>query len=100
MLLSKLRLWRYGDPHLIAKQLKTQLKSIQQDEKSDPNRGIALTIKVRAIVVKLESLKMGQALQFDSEFMSAVYCALPSKHQVRWLDYEKMRENKDGEDGR
>ena len=80
---------RFGDPHLIAKKLKTQLKSIQQEGKSDPERVIALTIKVRTIVVKLESLRMGEALQFDSEFLSAVYCALPSKHQVRWLDYEK-----------
>ena len=32
---------------------------------------------------------MGDALKYDSEFLSAVYCALPSKHQTRWLDYEK-----------
>ena len=25
----------------------------------------------------------------DSEFLSAVYAALPDRHRVRWLDYEK-----------
>ena len=91
---SKAKAWeilekRYGDPNLIAKKLKTQLKSIQQEGKSDPERVISLTIKVRTIVVKLEALKMSEALQFDSEFLSAVYCALPTKHQTRWLDFEK-----------
>ena len=25
----------------------------------------------------------------DAEFLSAVFCALPDKHQYRWLEFEK-----------
>ena len=32
---------------------------------------------------------MGPALTHDSEFLSAVYTALPDRHRVRWLDFEK-----------
>ena len=32
---------------------------------------------------------MNDALKYDCEFLSAIYMALPSKHQTRWLDYEK-----------
>ena len=80
---------RYGYVNLIAKKLKTQLKSIQQEGKTDPERVISLCVKVHTIVTKLETLKMSDALRYDSEFLSAVYCALPNKHQVRWLDFEK-----------
>ena len=50
---------------------------------------ISLTLKVRSIVGKLETLKMNDALKYDCEFLSAIYMALPSKLQTRWLDYEK-----------
>ena len=80
---------RFGDTRLIANKLKNQLKSVQPEGKSDSERVISLTIKVRTIVTKLEALKMSGALQHDCEFLSAVYCALPSKDQQRWLDYDK-----------
>ena len=32
---------------------------------------------------------MGAALTHDSEYLSAVYCALPDRHRVRWLDFDK-----------
>ena len=80
---------RFGDPRIISMKLKAQLKNIQCDGKTDPERVISLTIKVRTIVTKLESLKMSGALEHDSEFLSAVYCALPNKDQQRWLDYDK-----------
>ena len=57
--------------------------------KSDPDKIINLKIKVRNLVTRLESLGMGAALTHDSEYLSAVYCALPDRHRVRWLDYEK-----------
>ena len=82
---------RYGDANLIAKKLKIQLKTIQSEGKSDPENLISLNVKVRAIVVKLESLGMSEALKHDSEFLSAVYCALPDKHKTRWLDFEKSK---------
>ena len=50
---------RFGDPNLIAKKLKTQLKCIRQEEKSNPKMGISLAIKVKTIVAKLDALKMG-----------------------------------------
>ena len=80
---------RYGDKLLISKKLKTQLKGVQCVGKSDPERIINLKIKVRNIVTRLEALNMGAALTHDSEFLSAVYCALPDRHRTRWLDYEK-----------
>ena len=80
---------RFGDPKIISMKLKAQLKSIQTEGKSDPARVISLSIKVRTIVTKLDALKMRSALEHDSEFLSAVYCALPEKHQTRWLDYTK-----------
>ena len=80
---------RYGDPKIISTKLKAQLKSIQSEGQTDPARVISLSIKVRTIVTKLEAMKMGGALEHDSEFLSAVYCALPSMDQRRWLESEK-----------
>ena len=45
---------RFGDKQLIAKKLKSQLKSIQCVGKSDPEKIINLKIKVRNIVTRLE----------------------------------------------
>ena len=80
---------RYGDKFLISKKLKSQLKSVQCMGKTDPEKVINLKIKVRNIVTRLETLDMSAALTHDSEFLAAVYCALPDRHRVRWLDYEK-----------
>ena len=80
---------RYGDKLLISKKLKSQLKGIQCNGKSDPEKIINLKIKVRNIVTRLETLEMHAALTHDSEFLAAVYCALPDRHRVRWLDYDK-----------
>ena len=80
---------RYGNKMLISKKLKNQLKGIQSEGKSDPEKVINLKIKVRNIVTRLEALDMGDALKYDSEFLSGVYCALPDRHRVRWLDATK-----------
>ena len=80
---------RYGDKHLISKKVKSQLKSVQCVGKSDPERVINLKIKVRNLVTRLETMDMSAALTHDSEYLAAVYCALPDRHRVRWLDYEK-----------
>ena len=84
---------RYGDKLLISKKLKNQLKNVQCDGKSDPDKVINLKIKVRNIVTRLEALNMGAALTHDSEFLSAVYCALPDRHKVRWLDRTKTEDH-------
>ena len=80
---------RFGDPKIISMKLKTQLKSIKAEGQSNPARIISLSIKVRTIVTKLEAMKMGGALEHDSEFLAAVYRALPSIDQRRWLESEK-----------
>ena len=80
---------RFGDPKIISMKLKGQLKSIQSEGKTDPARVINLAIKVRTISTKLAALNMSGALEHDSEFLSAVFCALPDKHKTRWLDYTK-----------
>ena len=80
---------RYGDKKIISMKLKTQLKSIQAEGKTDPARVISLAIKVRTLVNKLETVGMSDALKHDAEFLSAVFCALPDKHQYRWLEFEK-----------
>eukprot|EP00092_Neocalanus_flemingeri_P069439 GFUD01085096.1.p1 GENE.GFUD01085096.1~~GFUD01085096.1.p1 ORF type:complete len:409 (+),score=105.81 GFUD01085096.1:686-1912(+) len=80
---------RYGDKKIIAMKLKTQLKTIQAEGKTDPARVLSLAIKVRTLVNKLKTMDMSDTLKHDSEFLSAVYCALPDKHQTRWLEYQK-----------
>ena len=64
---------RFGDKQLIAKKLKSQLKSIQCVGKSDPEKIINLKIRVRNIATRLETLGMSAALTHDSEFLSALY---------------------------
>ena len=68
---------------LIGKKLKAQLKGVQCAGKNDPEKLISLKIKVRNIVTRLETLGMGAGLTHDSEFLSAVYCALPDRHKFR-----------------
>ena len=81
---------RFGDPRIISMKLKQQLKSIKSEGKSDPERVIGLSIKVRTIVTKLEAMKKQDALLHDSEFLSAVYYALPSVDQRKWLETKKI----------
>ena len=80
---------RFGDPRIISMKLKQQLKSIRSEGKTDPDRVIGLAIKVRTIVTKLEAMKKQDALLHDSEFLSAVYYALPSVDQRKWLETKK-----------
>ena len=80
---------RYGDPMLIGRKLKAQLKGVQPAGKNDPEKVISLKIKVRNIVTRLEALSMGEALKHDQEFLSAVYNALPDRHRKGWWDFPK-----------
>ena len=57
--------------------------------KTDPEKVINFKIKVRNLVTRLETMGMGEALVHDPKFLSAVYCALPDRHRVRWLDFTK-----------
>ena len=76
---------RYGNKKLIALRLKMQLKNVRAEGNSDPEKVIALVIKVRSIETKLETMGMGEALGHDCEFLSAVYSALPREYQRQWL---------------
>ena len=55
---------RFGDPRIISMKLKAQLKNIKSEGKSDPDRVIHLTIKVRTIVTKLRALSKHDALLY------------------------------------
>ena len=80
---------RYGNPDLIAKKLKDQLKTVKPEGKSDPERVINLHVKVRSLVVQLTTMNMQQSLKYDPEFLGAVYNCLPVKFQDKWLDLNK-----------
>ena len=80
---------RYGNPELIAKKLKDQLKNITVEGKSDPEKVINLQVRVKTLVMQLSTLNMEQSLQHDSEFLAAVFNCLPSKYQDKWLDIDK-----------
>ena len=83
---------RYGDPLLIGRKLKAQLKNVQPTGENDPERVISLKIKVRNVTTRLESLNMGEALQHDPEFLSSVYNALPERHKKGWWDFTKEKD--------
>lgn len=74
---------RFGDEMVISQKLKNQLKGVQCTGKSDPEKVINLKIKVRNIVTRLETLGMG----------AAVYCALPDRHKLRWLEHPKTKDH-------
>ena len=76
---------RFGNQKLIALKLKSQLKSVRAEGNNDPEKVISLVIKVRSIETKLLTLSSGLALEHDSEFLSAVYGALPRDYQKQWL---------------
>ena len=75
---------RYGDKGLIATKLKNELKNVNFEEEIDHERVIALVIKVRSIISKLEAIDGSLALQHDAEFISAIYFQLQyiSSYQV------------------
>ena len=80
---------RFGDKELIATKLKAKLKSLKFSEKLDYERVIALVIKVRSLVSRLESMNASEALKYDGEFISAVYFQLPDRQKCKWLEYNK-----------
>ena len=79
----------YGDKDLIANKLKTQLKTIKVKAKHDYDVVIELVTDVNNIVLRLKAIDMELILHNDSEFLSAVFRALPSKYQDKWLDFDK-----------
>ena len=80
---------RYGDKDLIATKLKNELKGLTFKEKADHERVIAIAIKIRSLVTRLESLQASDALRYDGEFISAVYFQLPDRQKTKWLEFDK-----------
>ena len=79
----------YGDKDLIANMLKNQLKGIKGKGKMDYDIVIDLVTDVNNIVLRLKALNMEEILHVDNEFLSAVYRALPSNSQTKWLEFDK-----------
>ena len=80
---------RYGDKDLIATKLKNELKNLNFKEKTDHEKVIAITIKVRSLITRLESLGASEALKYDGEFLSAIYFQLPDRQKANWLEFNK-----------
>ena len=80
---------RFGDKELIATQLKNELKSLNFKEKVDYERTIAISIKIRSLVSRLESIGGSEALKYDGEFVSSVYFQLSDRQKTKWLDFDK-----------
>ena len=80
---------RFGDKDLIATKLKSELKCLAFSEKIDFERVIALVIKVRSLVSRLETLGASEALKYDGEFVSAIYFQLPDRQKSKWLEFDK-----------
>ena len=51
---------------------------------------IELATEVNNIVLRLKAIEMENILSHDSEFLSAVFRALPNKYQDKWFDFEKI----------
>ena len=79
----------YGDKDLIANKLKTQLKSIKGKGRTDSDLVIDLVTDVNNIILRLKAIEMEEALHVDSEFLAAVFRALPNHNQTKWLEYDK-----------
>ena len=79
----------YGDKDLIASKLKGQLKAIRGKGKTDYDLVIDLVTDVNNIILHLKAIDKEEALHVDSEFLAAVYRALPSHNQTKWLEFDK-----------
>ena len=80
---------RFGDKDLIATMLKNELKGLSLTAKTDHEKIINLVIKIRSLVLRLETLGASNALKYDSEFISAIYFQLPNRQKTEWLKYDK-----------
>ena len=79
----------FGNKTLIANKLKNQLKGIKGSGKEDHDVVIYLTIEVKTIEKRLKELELDQMLNFDDEYLSAVFKALPFNDRREWLKFDK-----------
>ena len=79
----------YGDKDLVANILKNQLKNIKAKSKIPHDMVIEIVTEVKNVVLRFEALEMESMLRVDNEFLSAVYRALPSTCQTKWLEFDK-----------
>ena len=83
---------RYGNPDLISKKLKDQLKNVVCEGFNDPEKLMDLRIKVKNVVTRLETMELSADLTHDREFLSAVYNAMPQRYKTKWLDLTKSKD--------
>ena len=79
----------FGNKTLIANQLKNQLKGIKASGTADHDIVINLSIEVKTIEKRLKELGLNQMLNYDDEYLSAVFKALPYNERREWLKYDK-----------
>lgn len=79
----------FGNKTLIANQLKNQLKGIKASGKADHDIVINLSIEVKTIEKRLKELGLDQMLNYDDEYLSAVFKALPYKTSYSY-EWEAM----------
>ena len=79
----------YGDKDLIANILKQQLKNVKVKGKFEYETVIELATDVNNIVLRLKAVDREEMLHVDSEFLSAVFRAMPVNTQVQWLQFDK-----------
>ena len=79
----------FGNKTLIANQLKNQLKGIKASGTADHDIVINLSIEVKTIEKRLKELGLDQMLNYDDEYLSAVFKALPYNERREWLKFNK-----------
>ena len=89
---QKILTHRYGNPDLISKKLKDQLKNVVCEGSNDPEKLMDLRIKVKNVVTRLETMELSADLTHDREFLSAVYNAMPQRYKTKWLDLTKSKD--------
>ena len=79
----------YGNKTMLANKLKGKLKNVKGIGKADHDIIISLCIEVRSIICSLTELGMQDMLNYDDEYLSAVFRALPGPERTLWLKYNK-----------
>ena len=72
---------RFGDKELISTKLKAELKGLTFSEDLHHEKMISFYIKVRSLVLRLETLGAFESLKHYGEFVSAIYFHLPEQQK-------------------
>ena len=75
----------FGDPRIISNQLKTDLKNVKANGKTDAEKIKDLKTKVDILVRQMVMQKCDVVLIHDPEFLSNVFYAMPNCYRREWL---------------